>query len=437
MYFNGALVDVERNAEGNIVMRGTDTVVQKGGLRIGQITQGTINEIEEIMVYWENTGKIPDKPLNPFGKSMNAYLGSFKKSSDAYNMLAKYRDLAKACMVEDGVRRQKNKFYTIYDLINEMERVQSQKMEENFLDEHGNLAIRHDASGNAILDAKGDPVTVKSMFENPFINVGGKKIDLLAAKEFLKDFSLARSQKILAVGVWGKVPDAVIDTATNKPTEITAPELLALMYTDPENQRGRRPGVEITKSIKDGEEGQFISINGVTYFYPKQRQGEENPIYQVASKEFKYSRDGKLVFTSKQTGFEFKLKAIEGLAPEILERYYGHKEDFDIMTRAKDGTISRVGVHGRRNYSTENGTMFDDINDELTKTYMGKKLNYQYGIKLMQIDKYRDFSKLHKEFWEGLRMLDDNVRTHYSGCLGLEHVCSGNGIYVLSRLVNV
>jgi hypothetical protein len=394
---------------GNIVRKDNPSViVQEGGVKIGQITGNTVKEIEEIMVYYENydANKRVPKPLNPLGQKMTMYLDQFKKPTEKVGMLKKFKALAEVMMIEDSQRRKKHGSYTMYDLINEMERVQALPFPENLYDEHGERIA-----------------AAFQKFENPQISIGnlkdenGKAItyDLLTAKEFFKEFSLARAEKILTTGVWGKEHDYAVEedpVSHKKSRVILGQEEWQMLVTDlsDKDHPKYKPGFKHL-DIED-EDGNYFQFNDEIYFSPKPKYGDSQARFiKVNSTEKKYTTDAKLKFVSKQTGYEFQLDAIQGLNPDVLKRYFGTKKSFKVRTfNEKTGVMTEVDVNGRENYQTDNGVIFDDIYDELTKTNQGKEISYNYSVKLGQIDKYRDFSKLHKELWAGIKMLDDNFR---------------------------
>ena len=67
-------------------------------------------------------------------------------------------------------------------------------------------------------------------------------------------------------------------------------------------------------------------------------------------------------------------------------------------------------VIGHHDYSTNVGCMFDDVYDSIKKVHDGRDLSYKASIKLNQMSTYREYSKIKREFNEGLVMLDSTAR---------------------------
>jgi hypothetical protein len=116
-----------------------------------------------------------------------------------------------------------------------------------------------------------------------------------------------------------------------------------------------------------------------------------------------YSREGKLKFTSKLTGVTYELDPVENINPALLRRYWGERETYEPYPGAGEITATR-------DYSTEFGCMYDNVYDQLTKIRQGRELSFKYSIKLLQSDRYREFSKAAREVFEGIDVWDRFLR---------------------------
>lgn len=383
------MVDVEyRN--GAIYEVGTDNLIQKGGLVIGQMTENALKEMEEIMVYYKNDRS--KEPLWKLGREMKDFTTKMGVPEDVIKQRDKYRTIANQMMLEDAKRRSTGGAgYTISDLIIELERAQN-------------------APTGSIYDEKTGKVNqaMVDRYKNQKVNIGGEEIEVKFVKEFLKDFSLARSQKVLTVGVWEKGPDIKTEDENGNPiSSILNPEKIIEEFS----ALGPGDKEEIPIPSNENSETEYKSFlidkkNNKKYYFHRNDRGQVF-IKEVKSQEWKYRKDAKLTFFFKQSGYSFTLDPIKGLPPEILLRYYGKKNKYKVWSA--DGK-KQLDVEGRDDYDTEQGQMFDDVYDELTKIKQGKELSYKYSVKLYSLDKYRDQSKVLKEYYEGLMLIESTVR---------------------------
>jgi len=100
------------------------------------------------------------------------------------------------------------------------------------------------------------------------------------------------------------------------------------------------------------------------------------------------------------------MKHIENFSPEQMLFFFGKKEAY--TTTDADGVVHNI--EARRSYKLNEGLIYDSAFDELEKINQGKKLSFQFSMKLLQTDRYREFSKAQMEFWNGIRNIDSFYR---------------------------
>jgi hypothetical protein len=402
----------------DIAARSGNGIVRKGQLRMGQMSRNVLDEIKEIM--WIPQTSAPRQILNPFGL---AAMGQNKGLDSARGNVGKIKDyerIAELMMKEDARRREEEDgAYTLTDLYEEMARAQMQPWNDLYQDGQENQ--------DAI-----------ERYENPKMLIGGEYVDLNTAKEFFKDYSMARAHKVMAVGVWGRD----VDYDTQKPGDFFNPtekipfkaraadgtETIQDLSLAEFREKIMREGPQTLEALgfemiepSQAEEG----VEG--YYFRRQWQGQEEIYFmettsrmggvevpksfkKVLSTRAKYSKDAKLKIENKMTGYTLDINPIRNLNETELIRYFGEKQTYTVHYRDKQGNIHTREVTARNKYDTQYGTLYDDVLDELDKIRRGRDLSYRFSLKLNQISSYREHSKVHREFYEGLLMIDNTTR---------------------------
>lgn len=405
-------------ADPDVAARSRDGIVRKGQLRMGQMSRNVLDEIKEIM--WIPETPAPQQILNPFGlaamgqtKGLDAARGNVGKIKD-------YERIAELMMKEDARRREEDGgTYTLTDLYEEMARAQMQPWNDLYQD------------GKENQDAI-------ERYENPKMLIGGEYVDLNTVKEFFKDYSMARSHKVMAVGVWGREADydstkpgdlfnphetiEIKHKAEDGTETVTATSLASIKRNIAEQGAGVLEGLGFEMiEMPEMAEG----IKG--YYFKREWQGQEEIYFlemsstmggyevpksfrKVRSTKARYSRQAKLKIENKTTGYTLDINPIRNLSETELIRYYGEKKTYTVHYRDKQGNIHTREVTARNKYDTQYGTLYDDVLDELDKIKRGRDLSYRFSLKLNQISAYREHSKVHREFYEGLMMIDNTTR---------------------------
>ena len=162
-------------------------IVQEGRLRLGQVTQSTVDEIKEMMYIPANHA--PRKVRNPWGLEAIAEDKNLKDAEKNIKKMESYDKIAKYIMEEDDRRyREEGRHYTITELYEEMCRAQSEPWPDLYKD-------------------GAEDKEAEQRYLNPTMLIGDKIVGLNDVKEFIKDFSMARANKVLSVGVWGQEPN--------------------------------------------------------------------------------------------------------------------------------------------------------------------------------------------------------------------------------------
>lgn len=402
MYYQGNLVEVEER-DGKIYTVNGNHLVKDGKITIGQMSQNLLEEIKEIMVYGDQNTNLSE-PAWKLGKGMEDYSKKLKDPQKKLERMGEFEHLAELMMAEDDIRRRRdpNTSYTIEDLLVEMRRVQ-QLPYESFFDNHGHV------DPNKIDPKTGK--TVRERYIDPKIKVGGSDVSLAVAKDFIKEFSLARAQKILSVGVWERLPEKKVDKNNQLLPPLSHDEFITLTTGNKNGNNPLLPGV-ITHDIPEKPLQSIVEIRpqvagGQTkYIWVKYNRYTGTQYFEVNGTELKYDKNAKITFTIKQTGAEFDIDPAKGMTPEILLRYFGKKDSLTYINAAGN----QQTVVGREGYTTEKGQMFDDVYDEITKVKMGRELSYKFSRYLYDTDKYRDYAKQRKELFEGYGMIESFIR---------------------------
>lgn len=358
--------------------------IQDSEIKIGQITEGILQEIREIMVYGDNSKA--KEPLWKLGLDMKAYSKKMKEPIENIERWNRLEKIGNLMMTIDAKRRKEGKGnYTITDLILEIERAQNvpagdlrnadgttnEKMKQRYLNQQMTIGVPGRDLGS---------------------DSGEYTVSVADAKDFIKEFSLARSQKVLSIGVWEKGPKIKYDEHNHKKVEMNTDVITNFMNE--------------ADSIIDTDDGKFlIKGNDVKYFTYDERGRPQ--LIDVEGTEYTYRKDQKLSFFFRQTGITMYIDPVNPLPPEILNRYYGELSEYEVIDPK---TKRPLTVRGRKEYSTEQGQMFDDVYDTLTKIQQGKELSYKFSVKLYSTDKYRDMSKVHMEFYNGLLNIESGLR---------------------------
>jgi hypothetical protein len=383
-------------------------LIQQGRLKLGQMTDNMMNEIIEVMEVHENSKK---KFINPVGRTAADYEREQKAAWGDLAQRENYKKIAKAMMQEDAKRRAEGGSYTMTDLYEELERMQGEPQSSIYNDD-GTINEEH-----------------KQRYLKPKIKIGGVEVEHSVAKRFFMEFSLARSKKVLSVGVWGKEPDYYKDAAGKPDTHdyldniltaggVAVPDLsrvkAELSMNLPEAIKlVETSGYTIVPSNNENEKGVFFTKNGTNEKYllvvddsSIYRGPQVKGLRRVNQTEKIYSKKGKLEFVNKLNGFKLPLDPIQNLSTDVLYRYFGKTYKYDVI--GKDGKPVTVTAHSE--HSTNVGVMFDDVYDSITKIQQGRDMNYKYSIKLNQMSTYREYCKIKREFYDGLVMLDSTAR---------------------------
>lgn len=387
-------------------------IVQRGSLLMGQMSSNAMKEILEMMFIPPT--KLNDKVKNPWGMAALKNQSNLRDSAGNSKKVAAYQKIGELMMMEDARRRENGEGnYTFFDLYNEMQRSQNQRWPEIF--ENG----------------KENPDAIER-FENPKMIIGDSFVDLGTVKEFFKDFSMARTNKVLSVGVWGKEANYTDDSEnlfnTNKGFAV-------------EDEKGKEMPIRFSqikslwssgKGIDFLDKGGFKQIEaeehpeGIKGYYFIRKEGDKDELYFLEMsqrmygeipkslrkvKDFKsrYSKDAKLEIENKSTGYNLEIDPIKNLSRNELLRYFGERSKHNIKY-LKDGNLVEEEINARDFYDTQYGCMFDDVYDELDKIKQGRELSYKFSIKMNQISNYREHSKVHREFYEGLLMIENTTR---------------------------
>lgn len=407
--------------------------VQDGRLRLGQITQSTVDEIKEMMFIPENHK--PKKARNPWG--MDAIYEE-RNLTDAEGNLKKiksYEKIADYIMKEDDRRfREEGTHYTITELYEEMCRAQNEPWPDLY---------KKDEKGRGIENKEAE-----QRYQNPTMLIAGDVVKLNDVKEFIKDFSMARANKVLSVGVWGQEADYDKEDETdyrgiNKlkdlsddqieediryqvekeglPYKVGTPEFTKYVE-DAKKQRDLAKGLKMLESQPDLPEGTFGTYwytedeKGIRTYYFEEKEvqyGQHVPVTKsfrkVKSLDMLYSADSKLKILSKQSNFTLEVDPIKNFDRESLIRYFGEPNEHEVYVR--DGKeVVKKKVYSRSGYSTQYYGLYDDVVDEFEKIKQGRQLSYKYSLKLHQIGAYRERAKISKEMWDGFLTVDRSTR---------------------------
>ncbi len=368
------------------------------GLTIGQISASVLDEIREIMVYGPSNAGLK-KPAWELGVDMKRYDAANKTSRDNLNRWNNFKKLGEAMMRVDAMRRAEGKgSYTIADLILEIERADNMDIGElrnpdgtinrKMVNRYTKHTICIGVPGkDEILN---DPNSAQEMV-----------FSIEDAKDFIKEFSLARSQKVLSVGVWERAP--IIAQRDNEmiPPLTDQDEIAQIIHNINVKMSTNDPSVKKIVTPK----GVFLVDGARSFFVVEDRFGRRI-LYETDGTKLDYNRHAKLSFEWKQQGTTIEFDPINPLPEEILRRYFGEAKPFQI----KDANGNLHTITGRQSYDTEQGQMFDDVYDTLEKIKKGKDLSYKFSVKLYSTDKYRDMSKVQMEFYNGLLNIEKGAR---------------------------
>jgi hypothetical protein len=191
------------------------------------------------------------------------------------------------------------------------------------------------------------------------------------------------------VGVWGtelkKDP-----TFAKIPLPKDEKDILTFFATG-----GYRPTDERMTSFRKGSELFVIDVDEATGVSSLCRVSEE------------YSETAEIKTGAKVYGnYDLKMKHIDNFTPEQMKFFFGEKTQY--TTRDVNG--KEATINARSEYHLNKGFIYDSVFDELDKINQGKRLSFQYSMKLLQTDRYREFSKAQMEFWSGMRNIDSFYR---------------------------
>jgi len=407
--------------------------VQDGRLRLGQITQSTVDEIKEMMFIPENHK--PKKARNPWGLDAQYEEKNLKNAEGNLKKIKSYEKIADYIMKEDDRRfREEGTHYTITELYEEMCRAQNEPWPDLYT---------KDEKGRGIENKEAE-----QRYQNPTMLIAGDVVNLNDVKEFIKDFSMARANKVLSVGVWGQEADYDKEDETDytgfnklkdlddaqleeylkhtiekegQPFKVGSPEFTKILDVW-KKQRDLGKGLKPLESQPDLPEGTFGTYwytedeKGIRTYYFEEKEvqyGQHVPVTKsfrkVKSLDMLYSADSKLKILSKQTNFTLEVDPIKNFDRESLIRYFGEPNEHEVYVR--DGKeVVKKKVYSRSGYSTQYYGLYDDVVDEFDKISKGRQLSYKYSLKLHQIAAYRERSKISKEMWDGFLTVDRSTR---------------------------
>lgn len=406
-------------------------VVQNGRLRLGQVTQSTIDEIKEIMFIPPN--QKPQKARNPWGIDARDEFNNLDEAGKNVEKIKAYEKIAKLMMKENDRRyKEEGKFYTINELYEEMCRAQTEPWPDMYVQEG---------------DHKGEEnKEAAQRYSKPIMTIGENFVELNMVKEFVKDFSMARANKVLSVGVWGQKANYEYDKDGNPPPnkinwlllrdvddsqlalqveQMNNQGLIADTATEAEIKALREAGRKLNKleykiDLPEGTYGDFWfteDADGKRTYYFEEKElsyGRTEPVTkslrEVKSLDFVYDKNNKLKIVSKQNNFTLEVDPIKGLERENLRRYFGDATEHELYVKDDSGRVVTKKVNARGSYSTSYYTLYDDVHDEFDKIYKGRELSYRYSLKLNQIGAYREKAKIAKEMWDGFLTIDKSTR---------------------------
>ena len=382
---------------GDVIQSKGKADMEVGKFKVGQMSKGYLEDILGSMVM----GEYPeDKPLNEWGHARMEWnkergkvernqerMKSFKRIG-AIMMAADYAKNVKTIVNSDGTSSEVytgDHTYTLLDLYEAMNTAQ--------LVLPGSLYDKGDVDKN-----------MKNVYENQSftINIDGKNvgeginggeddgvITLKDAKEFLEFAIIARAEKVVSVGVWGK--------DTEKDESVPRIDL-------PNDQRQWEDFITTNqfsltnqeRILKKGDDYYKLEMNTTTGIAS---------LYKITEKYSKTAKvkTGQKIYGGQQ---ELTMDHIENFTPDQMEFFFGKKEQY--TTKDKDGNI--IDIDARKGYKLNKGLIYDSVLDSLDKINQGKRLSFQYSMKLLQTDRYREFSKMQMEFWNGMRNIDNFYR---------------------------
>lgn len=368
-----------------------------GKFKVGQMSKGYLDDILGSMIM----GEYPkDKPLNEWGHARMEWdkkrsgiernqqrRKSFERIGEIM-MAADYEKNVKTVTHPDGTTTQEysgDHSYTLLDLYEAMNTAQLVLPGDLYTEGTIDKSMK-DIYGNQSFTININGVNVGAAIPG---EIDDGKISLKDAKEFLEYAIIARAEKVVSVGVWGK--DYEVDKDT--------------------------PKIPLPK--EDGELVNFLTVNG---FSPTGEVGvlrKGGDIYEIEMDQTtknrtlirvteKYSKTAKVKTGQKIYGGqqELTMDHIENFTPDQMEFFFGKREKY--TTKDIDGNI--IDIDARKGYKLNKGLIYDSVLDSLDKINQGKRLSFQYSMKLLQTDRYREFSKMQMEFWNGMRNIDNFYR---------------------------
>lgn len=353
--------------------------------KVGEMSKGYLQDILEIMF-------IPDKPDdskrgdNPLGgQRMNYNKGvkSFEKNIAKRETFKKIANLMMEADLKKRTDSHGEEAYTLFDLLEACNTAQYILPKD----------LYETVDGKRVIKKK-----MKDVYDDSqvTIRVGGTviggeegQVSLQDVKEFMQNAIMARAEKVMRVGVWGK-EEVVIE---NSPRINLPPDQAG--FDNFISTNGYKQ-IEGTKIFVHGHDKYILDEDATT--------GQ----YFLKKAEEKYTKTAKIKTGARVYGnYDLPADPIHNFTKDQMKFFFGEKADYEDVEKPDGSTES---FSARKEYAINSGLMYDNVIDHLDKISQGKKLSYNFSIKLLQTDRYREFSKSQTEIWQGLRNIDNFYR---------------------------